>query len=508
MKNNKNFYVTTPIYYPSGKLHIGHAYTTVLADIIARYKKENGYNVFFLTGSDEHGQKIETKAKEAGVDPKTYVDGMIVGFKELWKRIDVNFDRFIRTTDEDHVAAVKKIFTQLLNQDDIYLGKYVGKYCTSCEEFLTKEQMDEDFRHFVCKNIAKDLSEESYMLRVSKYHKFLVELFKTDFLFPENRKLEMLNNFINNNLEDLSVTRTSFDWGIKINESDKHIIYVWLDALSNYITALGWGSVDTKLLKQYWSNDSEVLQIVGKEITRFHSIYWPVMLEALGLKMPNKLLSHGWILAKNEKMSKSLGNVVDPNIMIDTYGSDAVRFYIAYNLPTENDGSYSDELMIESFNTNLANNIGNLISRVSNMIIKYSDGLLNKVDISKTELFRKSQSTIHEFNKQMNEYKYSKAIEAALELGNVANKLIEDSKPWDLDKQGKKDELNLLLSQLQYAIVTINYLLKPILVKSYETMMTQMGVDGSKVTFDTIKNNEIEFSKIKEKLIIFKRIVI
>ncbi|QHX36234.1 methionyl-tRNA synthetase [Spiroplasma sp. TIUS-1] len=506
--SNKNFYVTTPIYYPSGNLHIGHAYTTVLADVIARYKKENGYNVFFLTGSDEHGQKIETKAKEANLDPKKYVDGMIVGFKELWKKLDINFDRFIRTTDEDHVEGVKKIFTKLLKQDDIYLGEYVGKYCTSCEEFLTKEQMDENFRHSVCKNIAKDLSEETYMLRVSKYHKFLVKLFETNFLIPENRKSEMLNNFINNNLEDLSVTRVTFDWGIKINESDKHIIYVWLDALSNYITALGWGSDNDKLLKQFWSKDSEVLQIVGKEITRFHSIYWPVMLEGLGLKMPDKLLSHGWILVKNEKMSKSLGNVVDPNYIINTYGSDAVRFYISYNLPTENDGSYSDELMIESFNTNLANNIGNLISRVSNMIIKYSDGLLNKVDISKTELFKESQVTIKNFGILMDEYKYSKAIETVLGLGNLANKLIEDSKPWDLDKQGKKKELNLLLSQLQYAIVTINFLLKPILVKSYETMMIQMGVDGSQLSLSSLVKNEISFSKIKEKLIIFKRLAI
>ncbi|WP_338983477.1 methionine--tRNA ligase [Spiroplasma endosymbiont of Othius punctulatus] len=505
--SNKNFYVTTPIYYPSGQLHIGHAYTTVLADIISRYKIENGYNVFFLTGSDEHGQKIETKAKEAGVDPKTYVDKIVVGFKELWKELDVEFGRFIRTTDEDHVEAVKKIFTKLLKQDDIYLSEYKGKYCVSCEEFLTREQMDESFIHVVCKNKAIDFSEESYMLRVSKYQKFLVDLFKTNFLVPENRKTEMLNNFINNNLEDLSVTRVTFDWGIKINESDKHIIYVWLDALSNYITALGWGS-DEKLLKQFWSKDSEVLQIVGKEITRFHSIYWPVMLKALGLKTPDKLLSHGWIMAKNEKMSKSLGNVVDPREMIKTYGSDAVRFYIALNLPTDNDGSYSDELMVESFNTNLANNIGNLISRVSNMIIKYSNGKLKPVDISKSKLFRSAQDTIVAYDKFMNEYKYSKAIEAVLELGNLSNKLIEDSKPWDLDKQNKVEELNLLLSELQYSITTINYLLKPILVKTYEIMMNQMGVNIKEINKETVVKNKIIYNQVSEKLVIFKRITI
>ncbi|QHX37069.1 methionine--tRNA ligase [Spiroplasma sp. BIUS-1] len=501
----KTFYVTTPIYYPSGNLHIGHAYTTTLADVVSRYKKENGFEVFFLTGSDEHGQKIEQKAQENNLKPKEYVDEIVKGFVNLWKILDIEYDRFIRTTDEDHVFAVQQIFTELLEKDLIYPSTYKGKYCISCEEFLTTEQMDENFVHNVCGKEAKDFEEETYMLRVSKFQKYLQDLFETNFLEPEARKKEMLNNFINNDLEDLSVTRVSFNWGIQIKENPKHVIYVWLDALSNYITALGFKSKDDSLLKKFWSEDTEILQIIGKEITRFHSIYWPVMLDSLGLKAPNKLLSHGWILSGDKKMSKSIGNVLDPVEIINTYSSDALRFYIINNLPTDKDGSFTNELFIESFNNNLANNVGNLISRVSNMIIKYFDGILPKKDISNHWLVKKGLETIEDYKKNMDKYEMSEATQCVLKLGQECNKFIEDSKPWALEKEGKNEELLEVLSVLQKNIVIISYLLKPILVKSYPNMIKQMGLNPESINFENI-NGDLSYEKIIDKLVLFERI--
>jgi methionyl-tRNA synthetase len=504
--SNKTFYVTTPIYYPSGNLHIGHAYTTTLADVLARYKKEMGYDVFFLTGSDEHGLKIQQKAEAAGVTPKEFVDGIVETFKNLWKLLDINYDRFIRTTDEDHVESVKKIFTTLFEKDLIYPSTYTGKYCVSCEEFLTKEQMDETFKHNVCGNIAVDFEEETYMMRVSKFKDFLVKIFNSNFLLPESRRKEMLNNFVLNELEDLSVTRVSFDWGIKINENEKHIIYVWLDALSNYITALGYNSNDESLFEKFWTNGDEILHLVGKEITRFHSIYWPVMLEGLNLKLPNTLLSHGWILNKDTKMSKSIGNVVSPVDIINTYGSDALRFYVAYNLPTERDGNFSDELFKESFNINLANNFGNLLSRSSNMIMKYFDGELDIEADDSSEIIKSTYAAIEKYKKLMDEYKISEAVDVVSKLGQECNKLIEDTKPWDLDKIGKHDELKIFLATIRKVIVTICYLLKPILVKNYERMVKQMGCNPEELTWNSIKENKIKFKKIETKEIIFERL--
>ncbi|AHI53389.1 methionine--tRNA ligase [Spiroplasma culicicola] len=504
---SKNFFVSTPIYYPSGKLHIGHTYTTTLADVMARYKKENGFDVFFLTGSDEHGQKIEQKAVEANMSAQEYVDGIVLTFKELWEKLNIDYDRFIRTTDEDHVKAVQKMFSLLLSKDLIYPSKYSGKYCISCEEFLTREQMDEDFIHNVCKNKAVDFEEETYMLRVSNFKDYLQELFATDFLEPANRKKEMLNNFINNDLEDLSVTRVSFKWGIEVLENPNHVIYVWLDALSNYITALGWGSNDESMLQKFWSHDSEVLQLVGKEITRFHSIYWPVMLKSLDLKAPDKLLSHGWILSKDTKMSKSLGNVIDPIELIEKYSSDALRFYIINNLPTDKDGNFTDELFIESFNTNLANNVGNLLSRVSNMIMKYFDGKLLETKIDESHfLVKLGNETIKEYQKLMDQYNMSEACQVILKLGQECNKFIEDTKPWALEKEQKIDDLNLVLSILQKNIMIISFLLKPILVNSYPLMVGQMGVDPKEVNFKNLESNNFNFNKIENKLVLFERI--
>ncbi|QGS52444.1 methionine--tRNA ligase [Spiroplasma tabanidicola] len=503
----KTFYVSTPIYYPSGKLHIGHTYTSTLADVMARYKKENFYDVFFLTGSDEHGQKIEQKAKEQNKSPKEYVDEIVLTFKDLWEKLDIKYDRFIRTTDEDHIKAVQKIFSFLLEKDLIFLSDYKGKYCISCEEFLTFEQMDKDFVHNVCKNTAIDFQEETYMLRVSKFQKYLQDLFKTDFLEPESRKNEMLNSFINTGLEDLSVTRVSFKWGIPVLENDKHIIYVWIDALSNYITALGYGSDNTSLLEKFWAKDSEILQIVGKEITRFHSIYWPIILNSLNLKTPDKLLSHGWIISGGNKMSKSLGNVIDPIELLKKYSSDAVRFYIINNLPTDKDGEWTEELFIESFNINLANNIGNLLSRVSNMIIKYFDGLLPKKEVAKNNyLVKIGEETIVNYKKFMDKYDMSSAIKEVLKLSQECNKFIEDTKPWALEKENKLDELNEVLTILQKNIIIISYLLKPILTKSFSSMIEQMGLKHQEINFDSIEKNNFNYKKIIDKLVLFERI--
>ncbi|WP_342258760.1 methionine--tRNA ligase [Spiroplasma endosymbiont of Dioctria linearis] len=501
----KYFFVTTPIYYPSGTLHIGHAYTTTLADVISRYKKENGFEVFFLTGSDEHGQKIEEKAKENNLKPKQYVDKIVQGFLNLWKLLNIDYNRFIRTTDEDHVAAVKEIFSELLEKKLIYPSTYKGKYCISCEEFLTKEQMDESYIHFICGKKAEDFEEETYMLKVSSFKKYLQELFTTDFLEPESRKKEMLNNFINNDLEDLSVTRVSFNWGIQIKENPKHVIYVWLDALSNYITALGYKSKNDQLLKKFWSNDTEILQIIGKEITRFHSIYWPVILNSLGLKTPDKLLSHGWILSGDKKMSKSIGNVLDPIEIINKYSSDALRFYMINNLPTDRDGSFTNELFIESFNNNLANNIGNLISRVSNMIIKYFDGLLPNKNVLNHWLVKKGFETIENYKEQMDKYNMSQATQIVLKLAQECNKFIEDAKPWTLEKENKTEELLEVLSVLQKNIVIISYLLKTVLVNSYPDMINQMGLDSKQINFNNLKE-DFKFKKIVDKLVLFERI--
>ncbi|WP_339022742.1 methionine--tRNA ligase [Spiroplasma endosymbiont of Crioceris asparagi] len=504
--SKKTFYVSTPIYYPSGKLHIGHAYTTTLADILKRYKKEMGYETFFLTGSDEHGQKIEQKAEESKVSPQEYVDEMVLGFKELWRLLDISNDKFIRTTDSYHVETVKKIFTEIYKKGFIYPSIYEGKYCKSCEEFLTKEQMNEKGEHLVCLKEATNFKEETYMLKVSNFVNYLNEIFETNFLEPENRKKEMLNNFVNNNLEDLSITRISFTWGIPINENPKHIVYVWLDALTNYITALGYMQKDDNLFKKFWSKDTEIVQLVGKEITRFHSIYWPIILKTLDLRMPDKLLSHGWILSNNNKMSKSIGNVVDPIELIKKYSSDALRFYIANDLPMNRDGSFTEELFVESFNTNLANNFGNLISRVSQMIIKYFDGLLKATDIENHALVKEGIKTIESYQKLMNQYNISEATSKIIKLGQECNKFIEDSKPWVLAKENKIDELNNVLTILQRNILIISYLLKPILVKKYSQMIEQMGVDEEQVTFDNLLKNKIKYNKITNKLVLFERI--
>ncbi|AGM25761.1 methionyl-tRNA synthetase [Spiroplasma syrphidicola EA-1] len=511
-KPEKLFYVTTPIYYPSAHLHIGHSYTTVLADIINRYKKLDGYETFFLTGSDEHGEKIEKKAKADGITPYEFTTKIIANFKHLWEKLGVEYNKFIRTTDYDHEKAVQKIFSKLYKKGDIYKGHYEGIYCVSCEEFLTESQLNsENSQCLVCQNVPKKVQEETYFFKVSKYSDFLVNYYNSHqgFIEPEATKNEMLNNFIYPGLTDLSVTRTSFSWGIPTIEDSKHIVYVWIDALSNYLTALGYLSEDETLFNKFWNNDNvEILQIIGKEIARFHTIYWPSMLESLGLRQPDKILSHGWILFKDAKMSKSLGNVIDPLVLIDKFGRDVLRFYLGFEIPTDNDGKFSYDLYLESYNTNLANNIGNLSSRVTNMIEKYFDGHLPAVENLDNALIHEIKITVTNFKFYMDKYNVSRAIGKVLLLCQNANRFIEFSKPWELAKNGQQAELQAALYSLAYAIVVSAFLLQPILIDTSQKIANQFGIDLATLSFDNINDlKNIHFNKkITKGEILFQRL--
>lgn len=503
----KTFYITTPIYYPSGNLHIGHAYTTVLADILTRYKKMQGYETFFLTGSDEHGQKIEKKAQEANLSPIEFLNPMIDHFKELWTKLGINYDKFIRTTDDYHEQTVQKIFTKLLDSGHIYQGNYEGLYCVSCEEFLTADQIDENGMCKISNTLPELVKENTYFLKTSAFEQFVQELMGTDFLLPAYRRNEMLKNFIEPGLKDLSVTRISFKWGIPINEDPKHVIYVWLDALSNYITGLGYLQNDDSLFKKFWAEDTEIVQLAGKEIIRFHAIYWPIILKALNLRMPNHLLGHGWILHKDTKMSKSLGNMIDPLVLIDQFGADGLRFYLANELPMDKDGSFTMELFKESFNSHLANNIGNLISRVNNMITKYCDGMVKDIQNVDQWLIDLANQSIKQYIKCMDQYQISDAIKAVLELSANANKYIEDQMPWNLDKEGDVEQLEVVMSTLQRVIAIVSFLLKPILVMTSDDMLEQCGLSGEPLNFENIQTFKGIFpQKLGTKKILFQRI--
>ncbi|WP_031542310.1 methionine--tRNA ligase [Mesoplasma photuris] len=505
----KKFYVTTPIYYPSGNLHIGHAYTTTLADILNRYKQTKGYETFFLTGSDEHGQKIEEKAKEANQEPMVYLEDKIANFKTLWEKLDIKYSKFIRTTDDYHEQTVKKIFTTLLEKGLIFKGDYEGLYCVSCEEFLNADQITEDGNCKISGGKPQLVKEDTYFLKTSAFQDFATKVLTSDFLLPEYRRNEMLKNFVEPGIKDLSVTRTTFKWGIPIDQDPSHVVYVWIDALSNYITALGYDQNDDSLFKKFWQDpETEILQLAGKEIIRFHAIYWPIMLEGLGLRQPNHLLGHGWILSKDTKMSKSLGNVIDPIALIDEFGADALRFYIANDLPTDKDGNFTMDLFTESFNAHLANNIGNLISRTNNMITKYFDGHLgDDLNLVDKIMLDEANKSIEKFELLMDQYKISEAIRVVLDLGQTTNKYIEDKAPWNLEKEGKLEELKVVMITLQRMISIISFLLSPILVKNSEIMLEQCGLKTDSLNFDNIKTFEnIKFNKLGEKAVIFQRI--
>ena len=492
MKNK--FYITTPIYYPSAEAHIGHAYCTVMCDILARYKRMRGVETYFLTGTDEHGEKIQKKALEKGVTPQQYVDEIATKFKELWKAMRISNDDFIRTTEERHVKVVQDVFTKLYNNGDIYLGDYEGWYCTPCESFWTDTQVGDEHLCPDCHRPVHKAKEEAYFFKTQKYLPDLLKEMDENpkFILPLNRKNEMMNTFIKPGLNDLCVSRTSFDWGIQIKENSKHIVYVWLDALTNYISALGYDSDDDSLFKKFWEDeDSEIVHVVGADISRFHVIYWPMFLKGLDLRLPDRVFVHGLLDLNGEKMSKSRGNVVSPFPLIARYGVDAVRWFLAREFSFGSDGRFTPELFAERVNVDLANNYGNLISRVSTMIIKYFDGVVpevNTLNDSVKEMKELTQKVIATYEANMDDLKISEALIAVGNLLDASNKFIETSEPWVLAKENKIAELETVMAVLVNSIMVASKLLSPVLVESVEKVYAQFGVKKELQSYETISS--------------------
>ena len=486
------YYITTPIYYPSGKLHIGNTYTTVACDAEARYKRLTGYDVFYLTGTDEHGLKIEQKAEKLGMQPQEYVDKMAAGIKKLWKTMEITNDKFIRTTDDYHEKAVQKIFQKFIDQGDIYKGKYKGWYSVDDEEYFTESQLAEVYRDDNGKVIGGKapsghevqlVEEESYFFKMSKYADWLMNYYKEhpDFIEPHARVNEMVNNFLKPGLEDLAVTRTSFNWGVKVPNDPKHVVYVWIDALSNYITALGYGSDDDSLFKKYWPAD---VHMVGKEIVRFHTIYWPIMLHALGLPLPKHVIGHGWLTMKDGKMSKSKGNVIYPETLVDRYGLDATRYYLLKAMPFGNDGVFSPEDFVDKVNYDLANDLGNLLNRTVAMINKYQDGKLVAKNDATTEydadLEKTADEAIAEFKEEMDKVHFADALSAVWKLVARANKYIDETEPWVLAKDdSKKAELSDVMTHLAKSLRIIAALIQPVMTHAPKEIVEQLGLEGT-----------------------------
>ena len=476
---SKNFYITTPIYYPSDKLHIGHSYTTVAADAMARFKRLTGHEVHFLTGTDEHGQKIERRATEAGKEPQLFVDEIVDWIKDLWRILDISYDDFIRTTESRHKLSVQKIFQRFYDQGDIYKAKYEGWYCTPCESFLNERQLQEN-KCPDCGRPVELVAEESYFFRMSRYAARLLEHIEShpEFIQPVSRKNEMINNFLRPGLEDLCVSRTTFRWGIPVPFDEHHVIYVWLDALSNYITALGYLSADDVRFRAFWPAD---IQLIGKEIVRFHTIYWPIFLMALGLELPKKVFGHGWLLLDEGKMSKSKGNVIDPAILVERYGSDAVRYFLLREIPFGADGNFSEEALLQRLNFDLANDLGNLLNRTLAMLDKYFLGEVPSPAGQETDDNALKEAALllpSKISVLMDELQFSNALAELWRFIGRANKYIHDAAPWTLAREGRKDRLGTVLYNLLESIRIISVLLLPAMPRTPEKIWKQLGIAG------------------------------
>ena len=503
----EKYYITTPIYYPSGKWHIGTCYTTVVCDALARFNRLDGKDVFFLTGTDEHGQKIQRAAAAAGVTPKQYVDKLVDDLKRLWKRLDITYDKFIRTTDEYHEKAIQKIFKKLYDKGDIYKSEYEGMYCVPCESFWTKSQLV-DGKCPDCGREVQTAREESYFFRLSKYQDVIEKLLtEGDFLMPASRRKEMLNNFVKPGLQDLCVSRTSFDWGVKVPFDPKHVIYVWLDALFNYVTALGYMGEDDELFKKYWPAD---VHMMAKEIVRFHSVIWPAFLTALDLPLPKKVFGHGWIMFDGGKMSKSKGNVVDPFILSDRYGVDTLRYYILHIVPFGEDGEYSNEMLVRSYNSDLANTLGNLVSRTTAMIDKYFGQVPAPAGDSEGEdgeLKSLTAGLLAKVRAELKKPNVTTAMDAVWEVLHRANKYIDETAPWLLDaKEEGKARLSGVLFNLAEAIRSSAVVLQAFLPETAAKILDKLGVKEEERTFASLASPMSYGGKVDKGAHLFNRL--
>lgn len=506
----EKYYISTAIAYASSKPHIGNTYEIVLADVIARYKRLCGYDVYFQTGTDEHGQKIEEKAKEAGISPQDFVDEKASLIKDIWDVMDTSYDKFVRTTDSHHKEIVSKIFKKLYDRGDIYLGEYKGLYCTPCESFWTESQLV-DGKCPDCGREVKEAKEEAYFFRMSKYSKWLEEYIESHprFIEPESRKNEIMNNFIKPGLQDLCVSRTSFKWGVPVSFDDKHVIYVWIDALSNYITFLGYDpdNEESNEFRKYWPAN---LHLIGKDILRFHTIYWPIMLHCLELDMPEHIFGHPWLLSQNDKMSKSKGNIVYADDLVKKYGVDAVRFYMIHEIPYASDGTYTEDLLIDSYNSNLANVIGNLVNRTIGMANKYFDGIIENKYVNEdidNDLIDLVMSVKDKINDEVDKFRIADSLDSVLEIYRRCNKYIDETMPWVLAKdEMKKDRLATVIYNIVESIRIATIYLSCYLPKTSESIFNQINTD--KREYDSVSSfgGYVSGTKVNDAVVLFKRI--